>query len=124
MRNYKAKNVSSYIAEADAKARPTLKALRALVKTTIPKVEESISWGVPFYKFRGLLFGFAVFKNHVSFGFSSILDTSLKKELEAKGYKTGNKTVQIKFDQKLPACIIKQLLKTKAKANLAKKKAP
>jgi uncharacterized protein YdhG (YjbR/CyaY superfamily) len=98
--------------------------MRALVKATIPKVEESISWGVPFYKFHGLLFGFAVFKYHVSFGFSSILDTNTRKQLEEKGYKTGNKTIQIRFDQKMPSNVIKQLLKTKAKANLAKKKTP
>ena len=37
--------------------------------------------------------------------------------LEAKGYKVLKDTFQIKFDQKVPAAAIKQILKAKVKAN-------
>jgi uncharacterized protein YdhG (YjbR/CyaY superfamily) len=118
MRNYSAKTVDSYIASAEPEARPTLEELRKLVKSTIPKAEEGISWGVPFYKYHGLLGGFSVFTNHASFGLAFALDDEIRKKLEEKGYKTGSKTVQIRFDQKVPATEIRQILKAKAKLNV------
>ncbi|MFA6177424.1 MAG: DUF1801 domain-containing protein [Candidatus Paceibacterota bacterium] len=121
MRNYNAKDVDSYIASSEKEARPHLKELRKIIKSTIPKVEEGISWGVPFYKYHGLLGGFAVFKKHVSFGLAFVFEKKDREMLEKKGYKTGSKTVQIKFDQKIPTTEIKQILKKKAKINEVEK---
>ena len=122
MKNYSAKDVDSYIASSGREANPKLEELRKIMKATIPKVEEGISWGIPFYKYHGLLAGFATFKNHVSFGFCHVLQSKDSKILEKKGYMTGKKTIQIKFDQKIPAAEIKQILKTQAKINEAKKR--
>lgn len=117
MRNYKAKDVDEYIAGSDGKARPILKEIRKVIKSTIPEAEERISWGVPFYRYYGLLAGFSVFKNHASFGLAFTLQEKDRKVLEEKGYKTGSKTIQIRFDQKVPAVVIKKILKEKARAN-------
>ena len=121
MKMYKAKDVDSYIANSGREARPKLKEIREIIKSTIPKVEEGISWGVPFYKYHGILAGFATFKNHVSFGFCVMLQSKDREILEKKGYITGKKTIQIKFDQKVPTTTIKQILKTKAKMNETKR---
>ncbi len=60
------------------------------LQLTIPKVEEGISWGVPFYKYHGELAGFAAYKKYVSFGFGAgVLQSEDHKMLEEKGYKTG-----------------------------------
>src|SRR4029079_16128305 len=61
-------DVDSYIAGVAEKAQPILEELRAIVRSTVPDVEEGISWGVPFYKHHGALGGSAVYTNHVSFG--------------------------------------------------------
>ena len=118
---YGAKDVDSYIAHSGREARPKLKEIREIIKSTIPKVEEGISWGVPFYKYHGILAGFAAFKNHVSFGLCAVLQSKDREMLGKKGYITGKKTVQIKFDQKVPTTAIKQILKAKAKMNEAKR---
>ena len=118
----KPRDVDSYIANSGREARPKLKEIRKIIKSTIPKVEEGISWGVPFYKYHGALAGFATYKNHVSFGFATgVLESKDRVMLEKKGYITGTKTMQIKFDQKVPTAAIKQILKSKAKMNEAKK---
>jgi len=119
--NSKPKDVDSYIANSDREARPKLEELRKIIKSTIPKVEEGISWGVPFYKYYGALAGFAVYKNHVSFGLADVLQSEDRKMLEEKGYTTGKKTIQIKFDQKVPTTAIKQILEAQAKMNEAKR---
>lgn len=92
-----------------------MKELRKIIKSTVPEAEESISWGVPFYKYHGLLGGFAAFKNHIDFGLAFTLDDKIRETLAEKGYKTGKKTVQIRFDQKVPSGVIKQILKAKMK---------
>lgn len=122
MKNYHAKNVGEFIAGAAKEARPKLRELRAFIRSAVPKAEESISWGVPFYKYCGLLAGFTPCKRYVLFGLAFALQPKDRKELEEKGYKTGSKTVQIGFDQKLPTAIIKRMLKVKAKMNEEKQK--
>lgn len=123
MRQYDAENVDDYIAHAAKDAQLTLKEIRKIVLSTVPEAEEGISWGVPFYKFHGLLAGFSVFKEHASFGLAFALDETVRERLEKKGYKTGSKTVQIRFDQTVPSKEIAEILKAKAKANKLKAKA-
>jgi uncharacterized protein YdhG (YjbR/CyaY superfamily) len=123
MKNYSAKDVDAYIASAGREAGPKLKEIRKLIRLTIPKAEEGISWGMPFYKYHGVLAGFAAFKNHVSFGLVTVLGSKDREMLEKRGYKTGKKTIQIKFDQNVPTAVIKQILKAKAKMNETKRAA-
>lgn len=56
--------VDSYIAEANAFARPILEHLRKVIHQGCPDAEETIKWGCPFFDYRGLLCGFAAFKEH------------------------------------------------------------
>ncbi len=114
----KATDVDSYIAESVPEAHPVLNELRALIKATIPEVNEGIWYGVPFYEHHGELVGFDTAKKHVSFGFGKdVITDEDRQALEAKGYKLGKGTMQIKFDQKVPVTAIKKILKTKAKRN-------
>ena len=118
----KARDVDTYIANSDPEAFSVLTEIRKVIKSAVPKAEEGISWGVPFYKYYGALAGFATYKNHVSFGIATgVLEKKDLEILKIKGYTTGLKTIQIKFDQKVPSTIIKQILKEKAKINAGKK---
>ena len=117
----KLKDVDSYIANSDRETRPILEELRKIIKTTIPNVEEKINWGFPFYKYHDTYAHFAANKNHVAFGFGSDLPNKDREILEKKGYATGQKRIQIKFDQKVPTTAIKQILKAQAKMNEAKR---
>ena len=122
MKNYSAKDVDSYIANADKEARSILKELRKIIKSTIPQVEEEILWGYPFYKYHGILAGITAYKKHVSFQIADSLQSEDRKTLEEKGYTLGEKRIQIKFDQDVPTTAIKQILKAQAKMNEAKRK--
>lgn len=114
------KNVGEYISEQAGEARPILEELRRIIKTTIPQADEEILWGYPFYKYHGILAGITAYKKHVSFQVADALPNEYKKTLEEEGYDLGEKRIQIKFDQKVPANIIKQILKEQAKMNDAK----
>ena len=113
----KPENVDSYISNSANEAKPILKELREIIKSTVPEAEESINWNVPFYRYHGDLAGLAEYTKHVSFGLAAVLQSGDRQILEEKGYKTGKKTIQIKFDQQVPATEIKQILKKQAKIN-------
>lgn len=76
---------------------------------------------MPFYKYQGALTGFAGYKKHVSFGLAFALQSEDREMLEEKGYITGKKTIQIKFDQKVPTTAIRQILKARAIMNEAER---
>ncbi|GGF48895.1 hypothetical protein GCM10011339_41930 [Echinicola rosea] len=112
----KPKDVDSYIANATEEARSVMDELRSIIKSAMPEAEEGISWNVPIYKYHGILVGFSVAKHHVSFGVDSLQEED-RKILKELGYKTGKKTIQIKFDQEVPAVIIKRLVLAQAEVN-------
>ena len=121
MKNSNIKNVDAYMAAQTAEARIILEELRKIIKSTIPKVQEEILWGYPFFKYNGILAGITAYKNHVSFQVADSLESRDRKALEDMGYGLGEKRLQIEFGQKVPAAVIKQILKAQAKINVNKK---
>lgn len=61
--------VDEYIKNAQPYAQPIIVHLRKLVHKACPTVEEKIKWGMPSFEYKGLMCGFAAFKNHCTFGF-------------------------------------------------------
>ena len=112
--------IDHYLSTITAGQRAEFERIRELVHATVPDVEERISYGVPFYKHHGELAGFAAYTSHVSFGFGSdVLEAEDRAALEAAGYKLGKGTMQIRFDQDVPAPEIRQILEAKARMNEA-----
>ncbi|WP_276167345.1 iron chaperone [Zobellia alginiliquefaciens] len=116
MKDIKPKTVDEFIDLSPAEAQEVMIKLKNLIESTAPNAEGGISWNVPIYKLNGILVGFSLAKKHVSFGIDSLSD-DMRKVLEDNGYKTGKKTVQIKFDQKIPEAELKQLIKEQAQLN-------
>lgn len=110
MEDSKPKTIDEYIRSAPEASQKIMEELKELIETLVPEAEGGISWNVPIYKYNGILAGFDVAKQHVSFGIDSLKEED-RKALKEKGYKTGKSTVQIKFDQKVPMAEIKQLIK-------------
>ncbi len=57
-------DVNSYIASAPAEIRGKLKELRATIKKAAPEAIEKISYGMPYYAYKGRLAYFRHWKNH------------------------------------------------------------
>ena len=124
MSKLKPKDVDDYISNAPSEARPHLEELRKIMKSTIPDIQEGIRWNVPFYRNEGQVGGFDAFKNHASFGpWCDEIDPEVRNALEEKGYTVLKRTIQIRYDQKVPATEIKKILKEIAKNNEVKKAA-
>ena len=118
MRKGKApKTVDEYLANVPEPAASTLKHLRAVIQSVVPKeTTEVISYGMPMFKFNGMLVGYAAFKKHCSLfpTGSGVLDQF---EKELKGYRTSKGTIQFPPDKPLPEALLKKIVRARVKEN-------
>ncbi len=105
-------DVEAYIAASPAESRARLKMLRKVVRSAAPHAEETISYGMPFYKYRGARVSFTLFKKHIGlFGVSSVLK---EHQRELTGYPQSTKgAIRFPLDKPLPASLIGKLVKAR-----------
>ena len=114
-----AKNIDEYMALQPEKVRETLENLRQIIRETAPEVEEVISYGIPGYKYHGMLVYFAAYKKHCSlFGGNGSLTEQMKEEL--KDYKTSKGTIQFTVEKPLPDELVRHIVKYRMKENVEK----
>lgn len=111
-------DVDGYIAAAPREVRAQLAGLRKTIRAAAPGAEESISYGMPFYKYRGARVSFAAFKQHIGFfGVASVIE-EYRDELE--GYsQTAKGTIHFPLDKPLPVALIRKLVKARIRKNEA-----
>ncbi len=117
MNKKSAKTVDEYIKAAPKEAQAALRNLRKTIRSVAPKAEETISYGMPGYKYHGMLVYFAAFPNHCSF-FPGRTVAKFKKEL--KKYKTSKGTIQFSPEHPLPIALVKKIVKARMKDNEAR----
>jgi hypothetical protein len=61
--------VDAYIEKSADFAKPILTHLRKLIHKAAPQATETLKWSMPSFEYKGLLCGFAAFKQHATFGF-------------------------------------------------------
>lgn len=94
-----------------------MKKMRALIRSIVPaETTETISYGIPTFRYKRGLVAFAAFKDHCSFfplG-SSVLD-SFKDELQP--FRVSKGTLHFPLDKPLPAALVKKIVKARVKEN-------
>lgn len=109
------KNVNDYIAQAPKEVQEKLQELRAVIKSTAPSAQERISYGMPYYDYKGRLVYFQLWKKHIGF----YIPTPVLEEhtSELKGYETTKATVRFPLDEELPLDLIKKLVQARVRKN-------
>jgi uncharacterized protein YdhG (YjbR/CyaY superfamily) len=92
--------------------------MKATIKKAAPKAEEVISYGMPAFKFHGLLVWFAAYTRHIGFYPRVSAIQAFKKEI-AK-YKNAKGSVQFPLHKPLPLALIKKMVQYRVKENLEK----
>ena len=112
-----AKTVDEYLARLPEPAQSTLTHIRAVIRSVAPNDStEVISYGIPMFKYNGMLVGYAAFAKHCSlFPTGSGVIERFAKEL--KGYKTSKGTIQFPSDKPLPDALIKKIVKARVAEN-------
>jgi uncharacterized protein YdhG (YjbR/CyaY superfamily) len=120
-RSMPAGDVDKYLAAVPEPARSTLNKLRTIIRSTLPpEATEGISYGMPAFKYKGLVAGIAAFPDHCSyFVMSGTLLDSFKDEL--KDYRVSKGGVRFPLDKPLPAALVKKLVKARVAINENKK---
>lgn len=113
--------VEEYLNLFPEQQRSELQKIRKAIKEAAPKAEESISYGMPGYKFNGVLVYFGGFKNHCSF-FPAGNSVIKKFNSELKNYKTSKGTIQLPLNEPIPILLIKKMVKERVKENEIKQK--
>lgn len=116
MNNYK--SVEDYIDSSPDSIKPKLNTIRDIIKDAAPHATEKISYGMPYYGYKGRLVYFAYYKNHI--GFYAMSPAMEKYKDEVKSFRTGKATLQFNLDQKLPEVLIRKLVREMVRVNEAK----
>jgi uncharacterized protein YdhG (YjbR/CyaY superfamily) len=120
VRNNSPDAVDAYLARVPEPARTTLGKVRTAIRAAAPKdATEGISYGMPAFRYKGALVGYAAFKNHCSFfPMQASLIDQMKEELAS--YRTAKGTLQFSPDKPLPAALVKKMVKARVVENEAK----
>ena len=111
-------NVDEYIATFAEDVQGVLEEVRKTIKNTVPEAEETISYGMPAYKYYGMLVYFAAYKNHT--GFYATPTGHKKFEKALAHYNQGKGSVQFPLDKPMPIELIEKIVKFRMKENFSK----
>jgi uncharacterized protein YdhG (YjbR/CyaY superfamily) len=116
----KSKDVDSYIASAPKEVRSKLEDIRKSIKEVAPTAEERISYGMPYYDYKGRLVWFAIMKTHIGLYLRPPIIEEHKRELSA--YKTTKSAIHFPLDKKLPIALIKKLVRARMRIMMRRNK--
>ena len=108
-------DVDAYIAAAPRDIQRKLKDLRVAIKKAAPKAAEKISYGMPYYSYKGRLAYFRHWKSHIGLYIPTPVVAEHKRELDA--YEANNATIRFPLERKLPIGLIKKLIRARVKKN-------
>ncbi len=109
------KTVDAYIASTPVGTRGKLRQIRALIKKTAPGAAERMSYGMPYYSYRGRLAYFRLWKNHIGLYIPTPVIEEHKRELSA--YKTTSATIRFPVNERLPIGLIGKLIMARRRKN-------
>ena len=113
------KNIDEYLFDIPENQRLALEEIRQIIRETAPDAEEVISYGMPAFKYYGMLVYFAAFKNHCSlFAANATMIEDLYPELKA--YKTSKGTIQFTPEKPLPVGLVQKIILSRMKENKEK----
>jgi uncharacterized protein YdhG (YjbR/CyaY superfamily) len=111
-------SVDAYLATLPKAEREALERLRTLIKKTIPRVEERISYGTTvMFSLGADLVGFVSQPKHLSFFTASPkLAQAMKSEI-AKTHKVSGATIHFSPVNPLPIGMVKKILRARVREN-------
>ncbi|HTA48597.1 MAG TPA: DUF1801 domain-containing protein [Verrucomicrobiae bacterium] len=114
------RTVDEYLERVPEPARATLNKVRAVIRSVAPsEATEGISYGIPTFKYKGMLASFAAFSDHCSLFPGAGPTIEFKNEL--KNFQTSKGTIRFAPNKPLAAALLKRLVKARVAENERKK---
>jgi len=117
----KARSIDEYLEGVPGGQRDVLEKLRRQIMEAAPGAVEVISYGIPFFKFKGeYVAGFAAYKSHCSFAlwegkWQRLVSAKVVSTKELEGYETTTGTIQFTPERPLPASLVRKLVKARVR---------
>jgi uncharacterized protein YdhG (YjbR/CyaY superfamily) len=106
------KDVDGYLSALPEDARATLEDARRTIRAVAPEAAESISYGMPAFKYRGrALVYFAAAKNHCAlYGMSEVIEAH---QDQLAAYDTSKGTIRFLLAKPLPEALVRTLVRAR-----------
>jgi uncharacterized protein YdhG (YjbR/CyaY superfamily) len=111
----RAKDVDQYIGGAPKELQGKLREIRRLIKSVAPQATERINYMMPAYEYKGPLAFFGLQSSFIGLYFRPPIVAQHSKDLA--GYVTTKSAIHIPFESKVPAPLIRKLVKAAMKKN-------
>jgi uncharacterized protein YdhG (YjbR/CyaY superfamily) len=117
----KAASIDEFIASYPTRVQAVLRTLRRVIKAAAPEAGEKISYGIPTFTLHGNLIHFSAYEKHVGLypGSGPVREFAA----QLKKYETAKGTIRFPIDKPLPLALIRKIVKSCVKHNLARRKA-
>jgi uncharacterized protein YdhG (YjbR/CyaY superfamily) len=112
-------NIDEYISVFPPETQVKLQQVREVIRTAAPGAVETISYGMPAFKFHGMLVWFAAYKSHIGFYPKASGIATFSRDLS--GYKSAKGSVQFPLDKPLPLALISAMVEFRFAENMHKK---
>lgn len=110
--------VDEFLEDVTEEEKRALQHLRLTIRKACPKAEEVISYGMPAYKYKGMLLWFTVHENHCGLYVRPGNVKALDKELAP--YRSSKSTLRFTPEKPLPEVLVTKIVKESMRANLAR----
>jgi uncharacterized protein YdhG (YjbR/CyaY superfamily) len=105
------RNIDEYITSLKEPHRTMIQTLRQVIKAAAPEAVEVISYSMPALKMHGrILVYFAAHTNHIGFYPASVEAIKMFSE-EIGNLNTSKGTIRFQLDKKIPAALVKKIVK-------------
>jgi len=111
----KFQTVDEYLSTLSKDVSGVLSGLRRIIKQAAPQAEEVISYGMPAFRYHGMLVWYAAFKDHIGFYPRPSAILAFKRELGR--YKTSKGAIQFPLQEAIPADLVRKIVKFRVKEN-------
>lgn len=106
--------VDAYLAKLRPESRRALARLRRAIRSAAPgEATEIISYGIPAFRYKGLLAWYAAFPTHCSFFPRVSAIRKFRREL--KGFVTSKGTIRFTPERPLPLALIRRIVRARVR---------
>ncbi len=110
------KGIGEYLARVPEPSRSALRRLRAAIRSAAPKdATETISYGIPAFRYQGMLGWYAAFADHCSFFPTAAVIRAFRDKLKGHTIKKG--TIHFTAEKPLALGLIRKLVRARVKLN-------
>jgi uncharacterized protein YdhG (YjbR/CyaY superfamily) len=114
--------IDEYHLAYSGEALDRMRTIRKIIKEVVPDAEETISYQIPCFKYKGYLIYYCAFPNHISLSnpYSDAFWEHFRADLE--GYKTSKSAIRIPATKPLPEKLVQRIVTFRKKENDEKQK--